>query len=292
MNAQHLRPDNDADEISVEEYRDHRVEWQPALRIVLLFLAAGSLALAAGVHFHAPGEVVRMAAPLLMALIAILSLLAYLRNRIGLGRGILTYGVLAVVALSMAFSGGLRSAAMLVIAPLVITASVISGRTGRETVLLSGMLLVAMGLAEYLQWLPAVAPMPWSMYWLLSAIVLLVAAGIGRYLNILLHARTDWERSISNQIGQEKAVLAEREKQLRMIAENIPAFIFQGDRALRCRFANRRYAEFFGFTPETIVGKSVADILGEEGARHPASHRKSPGRGDGALPRRAPQTAV
>ena len=52
--------------------------------------------------------------------------------------------------------------------------------------------------------------------------------------------------------------------QLRLIADSIPAMTIAFDEHFVCRFANRRYAEYFGFTTQSIVGRHVTDIVGEE----------------------------
>lgn len=51
---------------------------------------------------------------------------------------------------------------------------------------------------------------------------------------------------------------------LRLIADSVPALIayFELD-GHRCQFANRRYAEYNGWTPETIIGKTVREAIGE-----------------------------
>jgi PAS domain S-box-containing protein len=51
--------------------------------------------------------------------------------------------------------------------------------------------------------------------------------------------------------------------QLRLIADNVPAMTIAYDERLVCTFANRRFAEFFGLTTETIVGKHLREIIGE-----------------------------
>jgi diguanylate cyclase (GGDEF)-like protein/PAS domain S-box-containing protein len=51
--------------------------------------------------------------------------------------------------------------------------------------------------------------------------------------------------------------------QLRLIADNVPAMSIAYDENLVCLFANRRFAEFFGLTTETIVGKHLREIIGE-----------------------------
>jgi len=50
---------------------------------------------------------------------------------------------------------------------------------------------------------------------------------------------------------------------LRLIADNLPAMTVAYDERLLCTFANRRFAEFFGFTTETIVGRHLREIIGE-----------------------------
>lgn len=51
--------------------------------------------------------------------------------------------------------------------------------------------------------------------------------------------------------------------QLRIFADNVPAMAISYDNNLRCRFVNKRFAEYFGFTTETIIGKHLSDVVGE-----------------------------
>jgi diguanylate cyclase (GGDEF)-like protein/PAS domain S-box-containing protein len=51
--------------------------------------------------------------------------------------------------------------------------------------------------------------------------------------------------------------------QLRLIADNMPAMSSAYDEKLHCLFANRRFAEFFGFTTAGIVGQHLRGIIGE-----------------------------
>ncbi len=51
--------------------------------------------------------------------------------------------------------------------------------------------------------------------------------------------------------------------QLRFIIDNIPAMSVAYDENLRCLFANRRFAERFGHTPASIVGRHLREIIGE-----------------------------
>lgn len=52
---------------------------------------------------------------------------------------------------------------------------------------------------------------------------------------------------------------------LRLVADSVPALIaYYEVGSLRCRFANRRYAEYNGWTPQSILGKTVREAIGEQ----------------------------
>jgi len=51
--------------------------------------------------------------------------------------------------------------------------------------------------------------------------------------------------------------------QLRLIADSVPSMSIAYDKNLRCLFANRRFAEFFGLNTASIVGKHLSEIIGE-----------------------------
>ena len=52
---------------------------------------------------------------------------------------------------------------------------------------------------------------------------------------------------------------------LRLVADSVPAAMAYYELGtLRCRFANRRYAEYNGWTPQTILGKTVREAIGEQ----------------------------
>jgi diguanylate cyclase (GGDEF)-like protein/PAS domain S-box-containing protein len=61
-----------------------------------------------------------------------------------------------------------------------------------------------------------------------------------------------------------QASLRDDAAQLRLIADNVPAMTVAYDARLVCRFANRRFAEYFGFTTATIVGRHISAIIGGE----------------------------
>jgi diguanylate cyclase (GGDEF)-like protein/PAS domain S-box-containing protein len=60
----------------------------------------------------------------------------------------------------------------------------------------------------------------------------------------------------------------EKEGQIRMLADNVPVLIaYYGAGDLRCLFANKGYAQMFGLDESSILGRTVREVVGEEGYR-------------------------
>lgn len=57
--------------------------------------------------------------------------------------------------------------------------------------------------------------------------------------------------------------LAESERFIKTIADGLPGLVAYWDQALRCRFANRPYLEWFGQPLEAVVGSNLKTLLGE-----------------------------
>jgi diguanylate cyclase (GGDEF)-like protein/PAS domain S-box-containing protein len=66
---------------------------------------------------------------------------------------------------------------------------------------------------------------------------------------------------------QAEQALRDSAEKLRLFADNVPAMTVSYDENLRCRFANKAFAEFFGFTVKNILGKHVREVVGEDGYR-------------------------
>ncbi|WP_200346416.1 chemotaxis protein CheB [Halochromatium glycolicum] len=63
---------------------------------------------------------------------------------------------------------------------------------------------------------------------------------------------------------QAELALAESEAALRRIADAMPALIARVNPELRYTFNNAAYADWFGVSPESLVGTAVADLVGDE----------------------------
>ncbi|MGB3187954.1 MAG: PAS domain S-box protein [Limnoraphis sp.] len=62
---------------------------------------------------------------------------------------------------------------------------------------------------------------------------------------------------------QAEAALRQREEQLRLITDAVPALIAYVDPEQRFRFVNRAYQDWFGYPPENIIGLHLAEFIGE-----------------------------
>ncbi len=58
--------------------------------------------------------------------------------------------------------------------------------------------------------------------------------------------------------------LRESAEKLRIFSDNIPAMTVAFDKDLHYLFANKRYADFFGFAATDIIGKHLREIIGED----------------------------
>ena len=58
--------------------------------------------------------------------------------------------------------------------------------------------------------------------------------------------------------------LRESEARLRLVANSVPALISYVDREQRYRFSNRTYTDWFGIAHESMQGRTVAEVFGDE----------------------------
>ena len=94
------------------------------------------------------------------------------------------------------------------------------------------------------------------------------------YLAKLLVDLRAHEQGLEALVAQRTAELRLREQalhdsaeKLRLFADNVPAMTVSWDEKLHCRFANKPFTEFFGFTAETILGRHLREVVGEEAYR-------------------------
>ena len=77
---------------------------------------------------------------------------------------------------------------------------------------------------------------------------------------------------ITEQRNAEHMALA-REQQIRMLADNVPVLIaYYAANDLKCLFANKAYAHMWGWDEHTILGRTVAEVIGQAGYEAIAPH--------------------
>jgi diguanylate cyclase (GGDEF)-like protein/PAS domain S-box-containing protein len=85
---------------------------------------------------------------------------------------------------------------------------------------------------------------------------------------------------ITEQRAAELKALA-KEQEIRMLADNVPVLIAYFDaKDLRCRFANKAYAHTWGWNEDSILGRTVQEVIGAEGYREIAPHIERVVRGE------------
>jgi diguanylate cyclase (GGDEF)-like protein/PAS domain S-box-containing protein len=75
-----------------------------------------------------------------------------------------------------------------------------------------------------------------------------------------------------------------KERQIRMLADNVPALIAYFDAVtLKCLFANKAYARMWGRDEISIVGHTVEEVIGAEAYREIGPHIERARRGDSVI---------
>lgn len=65
-------------------------------------------------------------------------------------------------------------------------------------------------------------------------------------------------------VAVENARLYREAQRARLVADSMPAMLAYWDNSQRCRYANRAYLEWFGVTPENLLGRPISELLGKE----------------------------
>jgi PAS domain S-box-containing protein len=68
-------------------------------------------------------------------------------------------------------------------------------------------------------------------------------------------------------IAAEMAHGRRQQQELRLVTDDAPVYLAHCDRKGRYRFVNRAYAARFGLEPEHLIGRRIAEIIGDEGYR-------------------------
>jgi PAS domain S-box-containing protein len=98
-----------------------------------------------------------------------------------------------------------------------------------------------------------------------------------RYGEVTLTPIVGPDGAVTHVLGSIQDVTAQREAEaavrrneawLQLVIDAVPALVSFLGRDLRYRFANRAYVDWFGLTPDQVVGRELRELLGEEVFAH------------------------
>src|SRR3954465_2422765 len=81
---------------------------------------------------------------------------------------------------------------------------------------------------------------------------------------VLLASAVIMNRRSAQRMEDAESALRESEERLRLIANNVPALISYVDREQRYSYSNRTYDDWFGIRHETMRGRTIAEVFGDE----------------------------
>ncbi len=176
-------------------------------------------------------------------------------------------GVLLAITASAILVAGLRSALIFAYPAVIVGAMAL----GLRMIYVFGAAAIAgvvgIALADHFSLLPPPKLTPPAILGVVYVLVLLVLTAV---VASMAREQRRWqtkEQIARLELEDSVQLLAKRERELRLVTENVPAMIcaYEG---MTCRYANPRYAEFFGFTPASIVGRHLREIVGEAAFEH------------------------
>lgn len=122
-------------------------------------------------------------------------------------------------------------------------------------------LAIGLGCAELLG---LYRPTPRSSVWVVVAVLISTLVLISYVTSLAyrsLRQGRDHALALAKELEIQNRMLIQREQDLQMILDHVPAGIASFDAQSRLRYGNQRYAALFGVKPNDIVGKSVSQYV-------------------------------
>jgi PAS domain S-box-containing protein len=82
-------------------------------------------------------------------------------------------------------------------------------------------------------------------------------------LEARVRARTSDLVNANDELRNRESALRDSQAQLQLVTDHAPVFLIQCDREHRLKFANRTFAERFGYETETLIGMHFREVVGE-----------------------------
>jgi signal transduction histidine kinase len=204
----------------------------------------------------------RLLGPAFLIPVSIAALLLVWRGHACAGFHILLWGVLTGVTVSALLVAGLRTSIVFAYPAVIIAAMALGPRIVMVVGATAIVAVIGMGLAEHFALLPRPRPSSTFILGLAYTLVLLVLTAVASAMVREQKRWRDKEAAANRTLEKSLHALAERERDLRLVMNNVPAGICAFDGWV-CRFANVHLATYCGLSEEAIVGKHLREILGE-----------------------------
>ena len=261
------------------------VVWVQWLILVATVIAFGAVALAT------PDVLNRYVPPTAMGLVLLLS---HLRLRYSARSAVLVLVIgawLLAAGAALMFSGIHTSAIIIFPFSIAMAGWVLGGRWLAVMSIVTLVFLVVLGGAEING---AFHPTPRSgaLPVLLTLVSLITVTSFLTYAarRNLLNSR-DRALTLSRDMAQQHAASAERERDLNILLNNVPAGIASFDADGRLRRCNLQYAQSLGLEPQAIMGKRFAEYLPPDVAEQVTGHWDKELSGDSHSYRRSQRDA-
>ena len=240
-----------------------------ALRLAATITLAGTLVFLVLIpDLSGPGDR-RLVGSAFLIPLSLATLLLHWRGKTVAAYYTLLWGTLVAVTVSSLLNAGLRSAILFAYPSVIMGAMALGPRTVVRVGAASIACVIVLALAEHLGLTNPSRAVPTYLFALILVLVLVIMTIIAA---AMVREQMRWrEKEARATLAERQSLLAlaQRENDLRLIMDNVPALICAFD-GMTCRFANPRYAQYFGLSQTEIVGRHLRDIIGEEAFAHAA----------------------
>ncbi|MCX7177753.1 MAG: sensor domain-containing diguanylate cyclase [Proteobacteria bacterium] len=162
-----------------------------------------------------------------------------------------------------AFVGeGIRST-ILIAFPIILifTGWILGARSCARMYVASCLVLVTLAVGQHVGFIGGFERLSPAGVVIVFLIELSIGAVMTLYLLRLFGERYEEECRLRGEVEQQLQVVEKSAGDLRMLAEHIPALVFEVDRNGLCIFGNQRVAEFLGISMEKLPGLSISEIV-------------------------------
>lgn len=207
----------------------------------------------------------RLTGPAVFVLSGALALWLLRCNRNEAAFSVLCYGAWLATMIALSYSGGLYGNSALALPIIIVFSAWLAGI--RAMLILGGATIVVLFGYAFLEMyglLPVRAVTPILQRAFIMSVIVLTATALGYFAARTLAEQLAALAASHGELEGKMAALARREQELSLLTERMPAMIARFDRGRICRFANSAYADFFGHTPDSIVGRLGGEIIGND----------------------------